>query len=199
MERVILSKQKSSPNFIGSWLMQPTSLCNDLVMYFDANSGAQSVGKTSEGRDLKVKDRLDISIYPNQLKAPKNKIFISYMDSLFSCYKDYLMQWPALKQIGSQLEIGMFNLGKYTAGQHFQGIHAERSGLDTLHRVLAWMTYLNDVDEGGETYFPHYDLGIKPKKGLTIIWPSEWTHCHRGNVVKGGVKYMITGWMNFTH
>ena len=57
------------------------------------------------------------------------------------------------------------------------------------------MTYLNDVDEGGETYFSHYDINIKPKKGLTIIWPAEWTHAHRGNILLGESKYMLTGWM----
>ena len=74
------------------------------------------------------------------------------------------------------------------------------SGLDlgTLHRVLAWMTYLNDVDEGGETYFSHYGLNIKPRKGLTIIWPAEWTHAHKGNVLLGESKYMITGWLTFS-
>jgi prolyl 4-hydroxylase len=67
----------------------------------------------------------------------------------------------------------------------------------TLHRVLAWMTYLNDVEEGGSTYFQHYDIDIQPKKGLTLLWPAEWTHAHRGNVLKMGQKYIITGWLHF--
>ena len=59
------------------------------------------------------------------------------------------------------------------------------------------MTYLNDVEEGGSTYFSHYDLEIKPQKGLTLIWPAEWTHAHRGNILTKGKKYIITGWINF--
>lgn len=50
------------------------------------------------------------------------------------------------------------------------------------------MTYLNDVKEGGSTYFSHYDLEIEPRKGLTLIWPAEWTHAHRGNILKAGKK-----------
>jgi len=50
---------------------------------------------------------------------------------------------------------------------------------------------------GGETYFSHYDINVKPKKGLTIIWPAEWTHAHRGNILLGESKYMLTGWMSF--
>ena len=59
------------------------------------------------------------------------------------------------------------------------------------------MTYLNDVEDGGSTYFNHYDLDIKPTKGLTLIWPAEWTHSHKGNILNSGVKYIITGWLIF--
>ena len=95
------------------------------------------------------------------------------------------------------LDIGTFNIGKYEPGQHFQEIHCERCGLSTLHRLFAFMTYLNDVEDGGSTYFSHYNLDIKPKKGLTIIWPAEWTHAHKGNIVNTGSKYIITGWLTF--
>ena len=59
------------------------------------------------------------------------------------------------------------------------------------------MTYLNDVEDGGNTYFTHYDLKIKPEIGKTLIWPAEWTHAHCGEVLNSGVKYIITGWMHF--
>ena len=35
-------------------------------------------------------------------------------------------------------------------------------------RTWTTMIYLNDVEEGGETYFKHLKLKIKPKKGLSI-------------------------------
>ena len=69
----------------------------------------------------------------------------------------------------------------------------------TLHSVFAFMTYLNDVEieNGGSTYFSHYDLHIQPTKGTTLIWPAEWTHAHKGSILRSGIKYIITGWMNF--
>ena len=197
MERVTLKEANLFPNFIGSWLMEPLTLCDDLITYFESNVEAQNIGTTSNGRDLSVKDRLDIAILPNQINQPGNEVFKKYLANLFKCHEDYLVQWPFLKEIGATLEVGSFNLGRYQAGQHFQRIHTERSTLDTLHRVLAWMTYLNDVEEGGSTYFKHYDIDIQPQKGLTIIWPAEWTHAHKGNVILEGSKYMITGWMHF--
>ena len=58
------------------------------------------------------------------------------------------------------------------------------------------MTYLNDDFEGGGTFFSHYDLKITPITGKTLIWPAEWTHAHRGEIVTKGSKFIITGWLN---
>jgi hypothetical protein len=59
------------------------------------------------------------------------------------------------------------------------------------------MTYLNDVDEAGETEFLYQEIKFKPKKGLTLIWPADWTHTHRGIPSLSEEKYIITGWFNF--
>ena len=198
MQRIALQKSSLIPNFIGSWMIEPLSLCDELITYFESNIAKQQMGATGGGRNLSVKDRMDIAIAPNQLDLPGNEVFKLYINSLFTCYKDYLVQWPFLAEIAQNLALGSFNLGRYQRGQHFQKMHTERDNLDTLHRVLAWMTYLNDVDEGGETCFSHYGLNIKPRKGLTMIWPAEWTHAHKGNVLLGESKYMITGWLTFS-
>jgi len=198
MQRIALEKSPLIPNFIGSWVIEPLSLCDELITYFESNIAKQQIGATGGGRNLSVKDRMDISIAPDQLDLPGNEVFKLYINSLFACYKDYLVQWPFLAEIAQNLEMGSFNLGRYQRGQHFQKMHTERADLGSLHRLLAWMTYLNDVDEGGETCFSHYGLNIKPRKGLTIIWPAEWTHAHKGNVLLGESKYMITGWLTFS-
>ena len=64
-------------------------------------------------------------------------------------------------------------------------------------RILTVLSYLNDVEDGGGTYFEHFNLRIKPSTGKTLIWPAEWTHAHRGEILNKGLKYIITGWMHF--
>ena len=64
-------------------------------------------------------------------------------------------------------------------------------------RMVTVLAYLNDVEDGGETYFDHFNLKIKPTIGKTLIWPAEWTHAHRGELLKKGQKFIITGWMQF--
>ena len=44
-------------------------------------------------------------------------------------------------------------------------------GWRAQQRALAWMVYLNDVEEGGETEFLYQQLKIKPSKGRVVIWP----------------------------
>ena len=197
MERIKKASSNLKPDFIGSWIIEPASLCYDLIDYFESNIQKQKKGYTRDGLNINKKDSMDISIKPKEILLPGNQIFKEYFNELFLCQKDYMEQWPFLKTISLKYEIGSFNLQRYEPGQHFKRIHTERTGIGTLHRIFAFMTYLNDVKEGGSTYFNNYDLEIKPKQGLTLIWPAEWTHSHRGNILISGEKYIITGWLNF--
>ncbi len=196
MERVVFNNTKHNPNFIGSWNLEPLDLCNEIISYFELNVSKQKKGRTIGGLNQNIKKSIDINISPNEIKLPENQVFNSYLNALFTCHKDYILQWPFLASFLNRVEIGSFNLQRYQAGEHFQQIHSERTSIESLHRIFAWMTYLNDVDDGGTTYFSHYDLEIKPRKGLTLIWPAEWTHAHKGNVLHSGSKYIITGWMD---
>ena len=58
------------------------------------------------------------------------------------------------------------------------------------------MTYLNDVPDGG-TKFPSQSFIAPAEKGLTLIWPAEWTHAHVGQISPTNEKYIITGWYSF--
>ena len=199
MEKVTLQKQNLTPNFIGSWIMNPLSICDELITYFESNQNKQKRGTSGVGKNLDIKNSIDITVSPKEIKLPGNEVFEKYFHNLFSCYKDYVLQWPFLSVFPENLQVGKFNLQRYQSGQHFQSMHTERSSLETLHRVFAWMTYLNDVDvkEGGSTFFSHYGLEVQPRKGLTLIWPAEWTHAHKGNLLNADSKYIITGWMQF--
>ena len=199
MKKVTLNSGNKNPNFIGSWCIEPILICDDLISYFELNSAKQKNGVLSGGLNLEKKNSIDISMKPKDIILPGNEVFKSYFDQLFECFKHYVEEWTFLEKISERLEIGSFNIQRYKTGQHFKEIHTERSSLENLHRIFAFMTYLNDVQEGGSTYFSHYDLEIQPKKGLTLIWPAEWTHAHRGNILRKGSKYIITGWINFAN
>lgn len=187
----------SSPHFIGSWLIEPSSICDELIDFFEAHPENQAQGKTAGGLNLEAKNSLDLTIRPRELEQDDHRPVREYLDTLFECYKDYLEQWPFLQSFMPRIELGSFNIQRYKPGGHFLKVHSERTTLASSHRVLAWMTYLNDVEDGGSTEFVHQELAIQPQKGRTLIWPAEWTHAHKAHVLNSGTKYIITGWMHF--
>ena len=203
MKRIELKKDKykknESPHFIGSWNLDNDNLCKEIIKLFEENKDRHNVGLIESGKDLSIKKTTDITIQPYELNNLKFKCLNDYIQKLHECFIDYHKQWPFLAEVIREVDIGSFNIQKYSPGGHFAKFHTERSGLSTSHRVFAWMTYLNDVKDGGSTNFTHYGMKIKPEIGKTLIWPAEWTHAHSGEILNSDVKYIVTGWMHFPH
>jgi len=68
-------------------------------------------------------------------------------------------------------------------------------------RTWTSMVYLNDVKEGGETYFKHLKLKIKPEQGTLIAWNNLYKNgvpnlktLHEALPPISGNKYVITKW-----
>ena len=195
IKRISISKDK---NFIGCWNINNDDLCRKVIDFFEKRKDLQKLGEVSfSGKNINVKKSVDISIHPKNLTQDGYEDLKFYLDILHECFEDYKNQWTFLKDHISTLDIPSFNIQKYDIGGHFNKMHCERANLQSMHRVFAWMTYLNDVEDGGDTYFDHFDLRIKPSTGKTLIWPAEWTHAHRGEILNKGNKYIITGWMHF--
>lgn len=194
-----LANECDAPHFIGAWQLDEVSVLDDLVTFFEENNGRQRAGVTVNGVNTDAKDTTNIAISPRELRQDSHVAFKNYFRLLSMCYQDYVVTWPFLRCLADDLEVGEFNVARYLPGQHFQAVHAERTSIDTLQRFLVWMTYLNDVEvgQGGRTHFTHYGIKVQPKKGLTLIWPAEWTHAHNAEVLLSGSKYIVTGWMCF--
>ena len=198
MKNIIIDNNKS-PNFIGSWDIENVNLCEDIIKFFEQNKNLQQKGITANGFNEEIKKTTDITINPSNLNDPMYSLFNDYFKILNKCFLDYTDQYPFIKTFLKKSHIGHFNIQKYLSGDHFSQLHSERTGISNLHRIFAWMTYLNDVQEGGTTDFDYYGIKVKPETGKTLIWPAEWTHAHKGTVLKSGSKYIITGWIHFAN
>jgi prolyl 4-hydroxylase len=192
---MLYSMNNNNPNFIGTFQID-SNLCDKIIDFFNENKSLQSKGEIINEVDETKKKSVDIAVYPKDLSKPGYQNLKIYFDHLFNCYSEYRAQWPFLNEVFEKVDIGSFNIQMYSPGGHFSKLHSERTSIKTLHRLFAFMTYLNDDFENGETFFEHYSLSVKPEKGKTLIWPAEWTHAHKGNVVNNGSKYIITGWFN---
>ena len=87
-------------------------------------------------------------------------------------------------------------LTKYEPNNYYEHIHCD-VGKTCRNRIFAWMIYLNDIKEGGGTYFIHQDFTTEPICGNLYIWPAGWTHMHVGVNAPYESKYIITGWVEY--
>lgn len=198
MKRINFTTE-ANPHFIGAWNILNDSLCRNIINFFENNPELHKKGSTASEINEEIKKTTDITIDPKSLNNKNYDVFNFYFKHLNQCFSDYRAQFPFLQSFVKKINIGPFNIQKYNSGDHFSKVHSERTHVTTLHRLFAWMTYLNDVDEndGGTTDFDFYKIKIKPECGKTLIWPAEWTHAHSGSILKRGEKYIITGWIDF--
>lgn len=92
----------------------------------------------------------------------------------------------------------------YKPGQEYKehfDYFAETSPSASNNRICTFVLYLNDVEDGGETYFPKLGLKVYPKKGMAVYFEyfyndktlNELT-LHASTPVITGEKWVATLW-----
>jgi prolyl 4-hydroxylase len=99
---------------------------------------------------------------------------------------------------------------RYAPTQHFRTHHDYfhegesywgQMRLNGGQRTFTAMIYLNEVEEGGATWFPRGGVRVAPRRGMLLCWnnmaadgsPNTNT-LHEGMPVVEGTKYIITKW-----
>lgn len=62
---------------------------------------------------------------------------------------------------------------RYEPGQYYRTHHdyiGEHENLPCGTRSATFFLYLNDVEAGGETYFPALNMSVYPKAGRAALW-----------------------------
>jgi len=183
-------------SFIGGWFIDK-DICDNIVKYFkDTPSKFKKEGSVfdKEGRSInkKVKDSLDLPICPDQYTP----LFNNYRNKLQDCLEKYIIRYPESNNLARFNVNNHYNIQYYKPNGGFKAWHHERGSLLDTTRVLVFMTFLNNASNGG-TSFKYQKLTVPAKKGLTLIWPTDFTHTHKGQISKTHEKYIITGWFTF--
>lgn len=190
----MIVKMFNNPNFIGKYKLKNNKICDYLIDYFK-NSPNKQDGTVGPIVNKDIKDSIDCLV-PVDTESP---IINEYLISLKNVCDEYIKEYPFCDHYSAWKIIEDMQIQYYKPGAGFKKFHTERSNANTNRssRHLVFMTYLNDVTDGGETEFYHQKIKVKPKKGLTLIWPTDWTHTHRGVPSYTQEKYIITGWYSF--
>lgn len=82
-----------------------------------------------------------------------------------------------------------FNYVKYDGpGTRFK-IHADHG--PSYISTTSVVAYVNDDYEGGEIYFPRFDVKIKPQAGDIVVFPSTYVYEHSSEDIISGTKYSV--------
>jgi len=112
-------------------------------------------------------------------------------------YASYCEEFSTLSNFSNHT-IFSYKVQKTVPGGGYHVWHAESDCLAHSRRLGVYTVYLNDVQEGGETEFLYQNLRVPAEKGTLCIFPSSYTHTHRGNPPLSNTKYIMTGWIEFS-
>lgn len=96
-------------------------------------------------------------------------------------------------KFGRFLESTKPGIRKWNPGE-YQGVHADgetAAGWPGYNYIVDYgsILYLNDEYEGGELFFPKYNIHIKPKPGTLVFFPSTNMYAHGVTEVTDGVRF----------
>ena len=193
-----------NPNFIETYQMKNLDWIDPVIDFFeksDKKIKGRIGGPDNIEEDLKIST--DLPLYENYFDDSIKKCIDTYLIELDNCLKQYLKKYKFVNESYRFHVHYPINMQRYLPKEGYFKWHFERSGPNipghsSGDRVLVYMTYLNDVIKlGGETEWYYQNYKVKPKRGLTVIWPTDFTHTHRGIPTVEEKKYIFTGWYVF--
>ena len=169
--------------------------CSTLIKFIDESVRASTIANDKDElitSDYRTSQTADLENFPNEI------IF-----DLEERIAD-LLELDIFLGEGSQAQ-------KYHPGEYYKEhwdffLPTEKKQYDVYcewmgQRTWTTMIYLNDVKEGGETYFKRLNLKIKPERGLLIAWNNlykngkpNWKTMHEALPPLKENKYIITKW-----
>lgn len=170
--------------------------CDDFIRYFEFLDQSGFTAKRKENAHLKSDGQVSLHIANYDLNA--NYVYRDHFIKKFweVAYPAYTKKYSIFSEFGGH-SIHALLMQKTDIGQGYHIWHCENGLRQHSNRLLTFVCYLNDVDEGGETEFLYYPKRVKPSPGKLVLFPGAFTHTHRGNPPISNSKYILTGWVYY--
>ena len=181
----------------------PDGYCQHLISEFErlVESGAGVNRQRGEGVPKHSKNDMQLGLnfgVQNATSFDNRSAVNVFFDGLQQCYDQYADQFSILRD--AKITGTAMKMQRTDPGGGYHVWHCEQGNGNHAERVLVYMLYLNTLgeNEGGETEFLYQRTRIRPEENLMVLWPSAFTHAHRGNTVLGNTsKYIVTGWFYY--
>jgi len=162
--------------------------CQSIIELFEKDPAKQP-GRTGGGLHTSIKFSTDLML----TRFPHWEHVVKALDLKL---KDNLVEY--IKFLATRSPIVPDNL----QNAWHCGYQIQRSGYYKWHhdsmiehgrvRMLTFIWYLNDIEEGGHTGFTYKT--VKPECGKFVMFPATWDYIHCGFETNN--KYIITGWLH---
>jgi hypothetical protein len=158
--------------------------CDTLLNYFESNPENHHKGKAFRNGESPSKKSIDCYLQDPELQNLLNSKIENFMPLIIKKYQ--ILGAQPLSFTGMQIQ-------KYLKGEGRFLPHLDNNfSPETEDRLMAMIYYLNDVEDGGETYFNHQDISVKPEKGKLVVFSCTWQYLHEGRIPLSNDKFIIT-------
>jgi hypothetical protein len=175
-------------------------LCDGIWDFYYTNIDKAQQGMTSGGHHPSTKKTLDFVNNEDTFNGELRDRYIEFDRQIYSSMREivsmYREVYDWLNTCNNLIDTGYLWQG-YKKGEGFykEHIDGEAWSPHVRERVLAIVAYVNTVEEGGETYFRHQDVSIKPVKGSVAIFPTHWTYPHQAMVPLSSDKLILSSFV----
>lgn len=160
--------------------------CEELIRLSRDKMKRSKIGATREVNELRTSSSMFIEESDNEIVARVEKRISS------------IMNIPIEHGEGIQIL-------QYTPGQEYKAHYdffSSTSKIANNNRISTLVMYLNEVEQGGETFFPKLNFSVSPKKGMAVYFEYFYNDqnlndltLHAGAPVISGEKWVATQWM----
>ena len=129
--------------------------------------------------------------------------FTGHWEIVKNTMRDYYYRYRNELNAGTLARANMLeapNIFRYDVNPEQPNVfnsHSDNWNSPTALRQVSIILYLNDVAQGGETYFDDLNMGVAPKKGRLLFFPSFFTYMHQGRAPISNSKYIMVSWIHY--
>ena len=186
--------------FIDEFQLSDLTLCDSILKMFDDahDRGLTFAGQSGAMGQARPEIKASTDFWLNdcdKLGPPEKYRWPEYQAELNGFIDLYLDKYKFFEYGGMFTSRHLPQIQHYKPGEGYHKWHIDGAQMNSCDRAMVYMTYLNDVTEGGGTMFYHQNVTTKAVKGKTLIFPAGYTHLHKGEISKTQHKYIITGWI----
>ena len=186
--------------FIDEFQLTDLSLCDEIIKMFDDahDRGLTFAGQSGAMGQARPEIKASTDFWLNdcdKLGPPEKYRWPEYQAELNGFIDQYLEKYKFFEYGGMFTSRHLPQIQHYKPGEGYHKWHIDGAQMNSCDRAMVYMTYLNDVTEGGGTMFYHQNVTTKAVKGKTLIFPAGYTHLHKGEISETQHKYILTGWI----